>query len=143
MLAYRQQPTLKERIRLEAQFDTLFATKTGYWPLDERIALTRAKKGSLLMVLEHPEIPLHNNSAELDARQRVRKRKISFGPRVAEGTRAWDTFMSLAATTRKLGVNFYRYIQDRISGANQIPQLASIIEERAKELDLGASWQAA
>ncbi len=154
LLAYRQQPTLGERTRLEAQFDTLFATKTGYWTLDERIALTRAKKGSLLMVLEHPEIPLHNNSAELGARQRVRKRKISFGPRVAEGTRAWDTFMSLAGTTRKLGVNFYRYIQDRISGGvnfyryiqdrisggNQIPQLASIIEERAKELNLGASW---
>ncbi len=143
LLAYRQQSTLEEQTRLETEFDTLFSTKTGYWALDERIALTRAKKTSLLMVLEHPEIPLHNNSAELDARQRVRKRKISFGPRVAEGTRAWDTFMSLAGTTRKLGVNFYRYIQDRISGANQIPQLSSTIEERAKELDLGASWQAA
>ncbi len=53
LLVYRQQPTLEERTRLEAQFDTLFATKTGYWTLDERIALTRAKKGSLLMVLEH------------------------------------------------------------------------------------------
>ena len=95
------------------------------------------------MVLAHPEIPLHNNPVELQARQRVRKRKISFGPRVAAGTRAWDTFMSLVATTRKLGVNFYRYIHDRISGANQIPQLSSIIEERAKEFNLGASWEAA
>ena len=143
LLAYRQQPTPGERKRLERRFDALFATKTGYWALDERIGLTRAKKTSLLMVLVHPEIPLHNNSAELDARQRVRKRKISFGPRVAEGTRAWDTFMSLAGTTRKLGVNFYRYINDRISGANQIPQLSSIIEERAKELNLGASWPTA
>jgi hypothetical protein len=32
-------------------------------------------------VLEHPELPLHNNPAELGARQRVRKRHISFGPR--------------------------------------------------------------
>ncbi len=143
LLAYRRQPTLEERTRLEAQFDSLFATKTSYQVLDERIALTRAKKANLLMVLEHPEIPLHNNSAELDARQRVRKRKISFGPRVAEGAKAWDTFMSLAGTARKLGVNFYRYIQDRISGAGQIPQLASIIEERAKELNLGASWETA
>jgi hypothetical protein len=50
--------------------------------------------------------------------------------------------MSLAATTRKVGVNFYHYIQDRISGANQIPQLSRIIEERAKELNLGGSWEA-
>ena len=98
---------------------------------------------SLLYLCVNPEIPLHNNSAELDARQRVRKRKISFGLRVADGAKAWDTFMSLAATTRKLGVNFYHYIQDRISGANQIPQLSTIIEERAKELNLGASWEAA
>ena len=141
--AYRQGPTLKERLRLESEFDTLFSTETGYWALDERIALTRAKKASLLLVLTHPEIPLHNNAAELAARQRVRKRKISFGPRVADGARAWDTFMSLAETTRKLGVKFYRYIQDRISGAGQIPQLASIIEERSKDLNLGASWHAA
>ena len=50
---------------MERRFDALFATKTGYWALDERIGLTRAKKTSLLMVLVHPEIPLHNNSAEL------------------------------------------------------------------------------
>jgi hypothetical protein len=143
LLAYRQQPIAGEREWLEKRFDQLFSTETGYWALDQRIGLTRAKKASLLMVLEHPEIPLHNNSAELDARQRVRKRKISFGPRVVDGTRAWDTFMSLAATTRKLGVNFYRYIQDRICGANQIPQLSSIIEEQAKELNLGTSWETA
>ena len=57
-----------------------------YGALDERIALTRVKKASLLMVLAHPEIPLHNDPVELQVRQRVRKRKISFGPRVADGT---------------------------------------------------------
>ena len=51
LLAYRQQPTPGERKRLERRFDALFATKTGYWALDERIGLTRAKKTSLLMVL--------------------------------------------------------------------------------------------
>lgn len=140
LLGYRQRPTAAARTRLWAAFDTLFALVTGYRALDERIAMTRAKKASLLLVLDHPEIPLHNNPAELGARQRVRKRAISFGPRTAAGAQAWDTFMSLAATAKKLGVNFYQYIHDRISGANQIPSLASIIDERAKELNLGASW---
>ena len=54
LLAYRQQPTAGERKRLERRFDALFTTKTGYWALDERIGLTRAKKTSLLMVLVHP-----------------------------------------------------------------------------------------
>ena len=41
--------------------------------LDQRIAKTKANKGELLMVLRHPEIPLHNNPAELGSRERVRK----------------------------------------------------------------------
>jgi FtsZ-binding cell division protein ZapB len=109
LLAYRDRPTAEERTRLEGRFAMLFTTTTGYWALDERIRKTWAKKESLLLVLAHPEIPLHNNASELGARQRVRKRAISFGPRTAEGARAWDTFMSLAATSRKLGVNFLHY----------------------------------
>ena len=140
LLSYREQPTPQERERLNRGFDDLFSTVTGFDALDERIAKTRAKKRSLLMVLEHPEIPLHNNPAELGARMRVRKRAISFGPRTAAGAKAWDSFMTLAATAKKLRVSFYHYMHDRISGANQMPSLASLIESRAKELKLGASW---
>jgi hypothetical protein len=140
LLAYRKQPTPEEAMRLTEEFETLFATVTGYQALDERIAKTRAKQSCLLMVLAHPEIPLHNNPAELGARARVRKRDVSFGPRTHEGARAWDTFMTLAATATKLGVSFYHYIQDRISGTSQMPSLADLIGERAKMLNLGASW---
>jgi len=35
---------------------------------------------------------------------------------------------------------FYLYIHDRISRVNQIPSLASLIEARASEPTLGASW---
>lgn len=140
LLAYRQQPTAAERARLAAAFDTLFGQETGYWALDERLASTRANKADLLRVLDHPEILLHNNPAELGARQRVRKRDASFGPRTAEGARAWDTFMTLAETARKLGVSFYRYLHDRISGANRLPSLAEEITRQAQGLNLGASW---
>ena len=140
LLVYRDAPTLAQRERLEADFDRLFSRKTDYWALNERIAKTRAKKATLLAVLAHPEIELHNNRAELAVRQRVRKRDVSFGPRTAEGARAWDSFMSLADTTRKLGVSFYHYIHDRIRNAGQIPSLADLIRERAHEGELGASW---
>jgi hypothetical protein len=140
LLVYQQQPTAEEGARLAAEFDGLFSTVTHYDALDERIAKTKAKKACLLMVLEHPEIPLHNNPAELGARLRVRKRDVSFGPRTAEGAKAWDTFMTLAATAKKLGVSFYHYVHDRVSGANQMPGLASLIETQAKDLKLGASW---
>jgi hypothetical protein len=140
LLTYRQAPGTEERFRLDAEFDRLFSTHTGYDALDERIAKTRAKKEPLLAVLKHPEIPLHNNPSELGARGRVRKRDVSFGPRTQDGVKAWDTFMTLAATTQKLEISFYQYVHDRISGANQILPLASLIETRAKELDLGGSW---
>jgi hypothetical protein len=65
LLAYRQHPTPAERERLGARFDELFSTTTGYAALDDRIAKTRAKRDCLLLVLEHPELPLHNNPAEL------------------------------------------------------------------------------
>ena len=75
--------------------------------------------------------PLHNNPAELAARRRVRKRDISFGPRTPDGVAAWDTFMTLAATARQLGVSFYAYIYDRVTGVYALPTLADIIRQRA------------
>jgi hypothetical protein len=139
--AYQTNPTPEAREQLTLQFDELFSTVTGYEALDERIAKTRAKKDNLLQVLDHPEIPLHNNPAELGARQRVRKRKISFGPRTDDGTKAWDTFMTLAATAKKLGVSFYAYIYDRVSRAYQMPSLAELVSQQAQAYQLGASWE--
>lgn len=139
--AYQTNPTPEAQRQLMLQFDELFSIVTGYEALDERIAKTKAKKDSLLRVLDHPEIPLHNNPAELGARQRVRKRKISFGPRTDDGTKAWDTFMTLAATAKKLGVSFYAYIHDRVSRAYQMPGLAELITLQAQAHQLGASWE--
>ena len=48
--------------------------------------------------------------------------------------------MTLAGTAKKLGVSFYQYVYDRVSGANRIPPLADLIAEKAKPLRLGASW---
>ena len=139
-LAYREQPTPEEATRLPEEFATRCATGTGSQALDERMATTRAKQRCLLMVLAHPDIPLHNTPAELGARARGRKRDVSVGPRTPEGARAWDTFMTRAATATTLGVSFYHYMQDRISGTSQRPSLADLLGERATMLHLGASW---
>jgi hypothetical protein len=65
---YRLAPSEALASRLRSGFEKLFSTKTGYEALDERIAKTRANQAQLLAVLTHPEIPLHNNAAELGAR---------------------------------------------------------------------------
>lgn len=128
--AYRADPTPERAAQLDQEFDQLFSQVTGYDELDKRIAKT--KKDRLLKVFVYPEMPFHNNPAELAARRRVRKRDISFGPRTPEGVAAWDTFMTLAATTRQLGVSFYAYIYDRVTGAHTLPDLADIIRQRAQ-----------
>jgi len=140
LLNYCQQPTVEERLRLEIEFDDFFSSHSGYDALDQRIAKTKVKKDSLLLVLQYPELPLHNNASELGVRQRVRKRDVSFGPRTEDGKRAWDTFATLAETAKKLGVSFYRYLHDRLSTDNQIPLLADLVKKRAKELNLGWSF---
>jgi FtsZ-binding cell division protein ZapB len=129
--AYRANPTPAQAVKLDQEFDALFSQVTGYDELDKRIAKTKAKKDRLLKVFSYPEMPLHNNPAELAARRRVRKRDISFGPRTPDGVAAWDTFMTLAATARQLGISFYAYIYDRIAGAYALPSLADIIRQRA------------
>jgi len=142
LLAYRHHPNQKEADDLRGEFERLFGQTSDYEQLDQRKALTLAKKDPLLMVLSHPEILLHNNPAELAVRQRVRKRDVSLQARTREGLGAWDTFQTLVNTAKKLGVNVYQYLQDRIAQTNQFPSLAHLIEERAKDLQLAASWRA-
>lgn len=52
-------------------------------------------------------------------------------------TRRTDT---LAATAQQLGVSFYQYLRDRLMRAGQVPPVADLITERARSLNLGASW---
>jgi hypothetical protein len=140
LLAYRDDPNPAQADALRAAFDHLFGQPSGYQQLDERLARTLVKKESLLMVLSHPEILLHNNPAELGARQRVRKRDVSLQARTTQGIRAWDTFQTVVSTATKLGINVYQYFHDRITQTNAVPRLASLIEERATMQPLSASW---
>lgn len=140
LLAYRNHPSLAQASACRAEFDQLFGQRSGYQQLDECLGRTLQKRDQLLMVLAHPEILLHNNPAELGARQRVRKRDVSLQARTSEGIRAWDTFETLVATAKKLGVNLFNYLYDRIAQTNALPSFASLIHERAQSMALGASW---
>ena len=48
-----------------------------------------------------------------------------------EGTRANDTFMTIVQTAKKLSVNAYDYIYDRVSKTFEMPSLAQLIREKA------------
>jgi hypothetical protein len=61
---YRTNPSNSRRLSLRARFDRIFRRRTGFVTLDRLLARLWANKAELLMVLERPEIPLHNPSYE-------------------------------------------------------------------------------
>jgi hypothetical protein len=131
--AYRELPSLRRKAALERDFDRLFRRRTGFADLNEALWRIHEKRDDLLLVLERPEIPLHNNLSESDIREWAKKRKISAGTRSELGRRCRDTFVSLKKTCRKLGVSFWRYLRDRICGEHEILALPDLMRQAARE----------
>jgi hypothetical protein len=111
LLDYKEEPTKEKKEKLWKEFDEIFGQRTGYEELNERLKLTFNKKEELLTVLDYPEVPLHNNLSENGLRELVIKRKISGGLESEEGVKAWENNMSILATCKKLGINFYEYMK--------------------------------
>ena len=132
--AYRLEPKEAQRPVLEARFDELCANRTNFPSIDAVLKGMNGKRADLLRVLERPEVPLHNNLSEGHMRDYVKKRKISGSTRSESGRRARDTFASLKKTCRRLGVNFWEYLQDRLRRREQIPPLADLIRRKGAEM---------
>jgi hypothetical protein len=130
LLKFKEKPEQELAETLSKEFDKVFSTTTGYEQLDERIMKSKSKKDELLMVLKYPEIPLHNNASELGARAQVRRRDVSLQTKTAEGTKASDTFLTIIETAKKLCVNVYNYIFDRVSKRKDVKSLAEIMKEK-------------
>lgn len=131
--AYKQTPDPGKKPELETRFDEIFSEHTCYEALNEALVRIRKNKSELLLILDRPEIPLHNNESETDIREYVKKRKISGSTRSDLDRRCRDTFASLKKTCRKLGVSFWDYLKDRVSGTNVIPQLPDLMRQQMKE----------
>jgi len=129
--AYKVNPDPAEAERLDQLFDEIFTTKTHSASLNNALKRIHSNKSELLLVLRHPEIPLHNNLSENDIREYVKRRKISGGTRSEAGRRSRDTFTSLKKTCRKLGISFWEYLKDRLAKTQLIPKLAELIRNRS------------
>jgi hypothetical protein len=130
--AYHQAPSPQQKAQLEARFADIFTAKTCFQTLTLALKRLQAHKAERLLVLNRPEIPLHNNGSEREIRDYVKKRKISASTRSEAGRRARDTFVSLKKTCRKLGLSFWHYLHDRLTRAQQIPPLPQLIRAAAQ-----------
>ena len=142
LLAYKEAPSDAKASSLRAEFERLFGTETGYQQLDERKRLTRAKIAELLLVLAHPELPLHLGSGRVSCQDHgAATSQRVMGLKRLSGTKAWDTFLSLVSTTRKLGISFFEYVRARLKRTGAIPSLAALIRIGSAHNPFGWSWQ--
>lgn len=126
---YRLYPDKNTKADLAKNFDAIFGQKTGYASLDNALKRICQNKSELLLVLDRPDIPLHNNLSERDIREYVKRRKISGSTRSEEGRLCRDSFTSLKKTCRKLGISFWQYLLDRVQHNRQIAPIPDIMIE--------------
>ena len=83
----------------------------------------------MLLILEFPTVPLHNNGCEQVIREKVVQRKIRNCHRGMKGAKNSDIFLGLMATCRKNKLSNWKYLTDRIYKKFIIPSLNKIIEQ--------------
>jgi len=124
---YKRNPCPELKAAIDAHFDELCGTKTSFATLNQALKRLAKNKKELLLVLERPDIPLHNNLSERDIREYVIKRKISGSTRSENGRRCRDTFTSLFKTCKKQGIAVWDFIGDRLRRKNLIPYLPDLL----------------
>ena len=128
---YKIDPSAEARVTIEQKFNELFNRKTPMNALNEQLRLSMNRRRGLLTVLEHPFVPLHNNESETDLRERVLKRRISYGNRSWAGVSAWDRQLGILHTCRKLHVSYWEFLKDRFRYRSEIPRLSRLIQVAA------------
>lgn len=127
-LTLSQQITLKDAISND--FDSFCKNVERFEALNNVLGTIAAKKKELLLVLEYPEVSLHNNSTEREIREYAKRRKISGSTRSESGKNSRDVFTSLKKTCRKLSISFWEYLKDRIEKTQNIPPLKDLMRQK-------------
>ena len=126
--AFKAEPSEAKANVIRQGFDSLVYTQTCCRELQGALGGLEVIKKELLLVLDDPSLPLHNNLSESQIREHVKRRRISGGTRSEAGRQCRDTFASLKKTCRQHGLSFWDYLTDRINGTGLFPRLASVIE---------------
>ena len=129
--SYKQHPHIVAKEQIQNKFDALTSLLTTSIELTKALNTLAKNRKKLLLVLDHPEIPIHNNQAENDIREYVIRRKISGSTRSDHGRISRDTFVSLKKTCLKLGIRFWDFLIDRHTLKNEIPNLSLLVKNRA------------
>jgi hypothetical protein len=76
----------------------------------------------------------------LNAQAGRRSFDLGYNPALWRANAPSPSSSSMLGAAKKLGVNGFQYIRDRISGARKMPALADLIQQQARTRGLGSSW---
>lgn len=110
----QERETKKQEIQIV--FNQITSQITGYDLLDKQLRLTKKKKERLLLFLDHPELPIHNNQCEQDIRPFVIIRKISGGTKSYRGDKSLARHLSVIQTAQKQGLDVYQTLHGLLTG---------------------------
>ena len=106
--------TLLPKTILRRRFGALFTQNTRYQTLNQLPLRLHSNNSELLLALECPAIPGRTNVSERNNRDYVKKRKVGGGTRSDLGRQCRTTFISLEKSSRRRGLSFWAYMNDRI-----------------------------
>lgn len=114
--SYGRDPAEEKRRKIETLFKRITGQKTGYDLLDKQLQLTRKKRERLLLFLDYPFLPIHNNQCEQDLREFVIIRKISGETKSIEGDRSIERHLSIIQTAKKQGLPVFQTLHGLLTG---------------------------
>ncbi len=122
---YGKNPTAEGKKKLRSMFDSITKQKTGYDALDKQLMLTGRKRDRLLLFLDYPFVPIHNNQCEQDLREFVIIRKISGETKSVAGDRSIERHLSVIQTARKQRLNIFETLHGLLTGELSPPVLTA------------------
>jgi hypothetical protein len=81
---------------------------------------------AIFRILDHPHLPLTNNEAERTLRPWVILRRITYGTRTPQGSRALSIFASVTETCRRREASSLRYLQQVIAAGRSGAEIPSL-----------------
>lgn len=104
------------RQEVEELFGEITSQITEYDDLNKQLQLTRRKKDRLLLFLDYPNLPIHNNQCEQDLRQFVIIRKISGETKSVRGDKSLARHLSVIQTAQKQGLDVFQTLHGLLTG---------------------------
>lgn len=105
--AYGRDPIEEKRQELQTLWTTITRIHTGWDVVDKQLSLTKKKQEKLLLFLDHPGIPIHNNQCEQDIREFAVIRNISGATRSTKGDVSLAIHLSILQTAQKQNLNIF------------------------------------